>query len=97
MNFLSTKVAQGPTGGIPNASTGFENLSTLVFTATTPGTYGFLFSFAPATGGALGLADGTNPPLTLGAGGTVTVVPEPTTALLFGLGLIGLGVAGRRS
>jgi hypothetical protein len=97
LDFLSTKVAQGPTGGIPNASTGFENLSTLVFTATVPGTYGFLFSFDPATGGALGLADGSNPPLTLGAGGTVTVVPEPTTALLFGLGLIGLGVAGRRS
>jgi hypothetical protein len=98
LDFLSTKVAQGPAGGIPNASVGFENLATLVFTAIAPGNAGFLFSFDPATGGALGLADSTEPPLTLGAGGNVTVlVPEPTTALLFGLGLIGLGVAGRRS
>ena len=66
--------------------------------AIAPGNAGFVFSFDPATGGALGLADGTEPGLTLGAGGAVTVlVPEPTTALLFGLGLIGLGVAGRRS
>jgi hypothetical protein len=97
LDFLSTKVAQGPAGGIPNASVGFENLATLVFTAIAAGNAGFAFSFDPVTGGALGLADGTQPGLTLGAGGAVTVIPEPTTALLFGLGLIGLGVAGRRS
>ena len=31
-----------------------------------------------------------------GAGVTVTVVPEPTTLAMFGLGLLGLAVAGRR-
>jgi hypothetical protein len=34
--------------------------------------------------------------LTTGVGTTVTVVPEPTTAALLGLGLFGLAVAGRR-
>ncbi len=29
--------------------------------------------------------------------GAVTITPEPTTALLIGLGLVGLGVAGRRA
>jgi len=95
LDFVSSAVGTG--AGVPAASVGFENLATLVFTATTPGTYGFLFSFDPVTGGVLGLGDGSTESLTLGAGGSVTVVPEPTTALLFGLGLIGLGVAGRRS
>ncbi len=95
MDFVSSAVGTGT--GVPAASVGFENLATLVFTATTPGTYGFLFTFDPVTGGVLGLGDGSTESLTLGAGGSVTVVPEPTTALLFGLGLIGLGVAGRRS
>ncbi|MCH2184491.1 PEP-CTERM sorting domain-containing protein [Myxococcota bacterium] len=95
LDFVSSAVGTG--AGVPAASVGFENLATLVFTATTPGTYGFLFTFDPVTGGVLGLGDGSTESLTLGAGGSVTVVPEPTTALLFGLGLIGLGVAGRRS
>jgi hypothetical protein len=95
LDFVSSAVGTGT--GVPAASVGFENLATLVFTATNPGTYGFLFTFDPVTGGVLGLGDGSTESLTLGAGGSVTVVPEPTTALLFGLGLIGLGVAGRRS
>ncbi|MFP6628916.1 MAG: PEP-CTERM sorting domain-containing protein [Myxococcota bacterium] len=38
-------------------------------------------------------------PLTIGIGGPITLtghVPEPTTAMLIGIGIIGLGLAGRR-
>jgi hypothetical protein len=46
------------------------------------------------------LTSGTQPlsffGLTSGAGHTVTIVPEPTTASLMGLGLIGLAISGRR-
>ena len=97
LDFLSTKVAQGPTGGIPNASTGFENLSTLVFTATKEGTTGFSFLFDPVFGGALGLADGQQPNLELGEGFSV-VVPEPGLALMSiaALGTIALVRRNRR-
>ena len=97
LDFLSTKVAQGPTGGIPNASNGFENLSTLVFTATKEGTTGFSFLFNPVFGGALGLADGQQPNLELGEGFSV-VVPEPGLALMSmaALGTIALVRRNRR-
>ena len=97
LDFLSTKVAQGPTGGIPNASNGFENLSTLVFTATKEGTTGFSFLFDPVFGGALGLADGQQPNLELGEGFSV-VVPEPGLALMSmaALGTIALVRRNRR-
>ena len=42
------------------------------------------------------LGDGTRPVVDTGAPVDV-IVPEPTTALLVGLGLLGLGVAGRRN
>ncbi|MDG2049442.1 MAG: hypothetical protein P8M78_04700 [Myxococcota bacterium] len=92
LDFLSTKVGQGlPAAGIPTASDGFENLATLVFTSISPGTFGFLFSFDPITGGVLGLADGTS----IVPEFEYAVVPEPQTALLVGLGCALLAQARR--
>jgi hypothetical protein len=67
----------------------------LVFTATGPGTttidIGSLASYGNATIGSGGADLGTT-----NASVTLTVVPEPGTALLMALGLAGLGFAGRR-
>ena len=41
-------------------------------------------------------AGGTDGDLNFGSAGIAVITPEPSTALLVGLGLIGLGVAGRR-
>ena len=80
LDFLSSAVAWR--AGVPAASDGFENLATLVFTSIAPGNHGFLFSFDPAQGGVLELADGT----LIVPEFEYAVVPEPQTALLVGLG-----------
>ena len=80
LDFVSSAVGRG--AGVPTASDGFENLATLVFTSIGPGTFGFLFSFDPAQGGVLALADGT----LIVPEFEYAVVPEPQTALLVGLG-----------
>ncbi|HIL80307.1 MAG TPA: PEP-CTERM sorting domain-containing protein, partial [Myxococcales bacterium] len=50
-----------------------------------------------APGNVIGQPGGTSTTGTLNSGaGGVNIIPEPTTALLVGLGLAGLGVAGRR-
>jgi len=84
--------------GVPTATpAGGVSLGTYVFHVIGAGQglseIGFIFSIE--RGGILQLGDNTTPPLTLGAPITV-VTPEPTTAVLIGLGLVGLGVAGRR-
>jgi len=92
LDFLSSGLPNGAAGTTANTQ-----LVSLVFEATGPGAGSFNFDFDPFFGSILQLANLTNPPLGLGAGGTITVIPEPTTALLVGLGLTGLAVAGRRN
>ena len=79
-------------------------LGTLAFEAVGPGTsegyWGFqfptdtgVFRVSDGAGGAVNVAD--TEAFAPGSA-TMSVIPEPTTALLVGLGLVGLGVAGRR-
>ncbi len=101
VDFFSSKV--GSNEGVPTATTGAEWLVSLVFHVTGVGD-GFgdiTITLNPVRSGILQLGSasgGAQPPLAVnvltGASGVIT--PEPTTALLLSLGLIGLGVAGRR-
>lgn len=81
--------APGTTGGL---------LATLVFhvAAAGDGVGEIGFSFAGIDGNILQYGDNsTDTPVFSGSPINV-ITPEPTTALLVGLGLVGLGVAGRR-
>jgi hypothetical protein len=49
-----------------------------------------------AEGGIFQVSGDPNSPLTIANGNVNVITPEPTTAVLVGLGLLGLGVAGRR-
>jgi hypothetical protein len=74
-------------------------IATLVFhvTGAAGDGIGEIFPQVDANGWALKVG-GVNLPAntTTPVGGIAVITPEPTTALLVGLGLIGLGVAGRR-
>jgi len=72
-------------------------MATLVFEVT--GTSGFAFINLSQTspGNVIGQPGGLSTTGTLNSGaGGVNIIPEPTTALLVSLGLVGLGIAGRR-
>ena len=71
-------------------------LGSIVFEAVGPGTGLVNFSFD--NGGNIFNINGTDESgsVVMGSGTDITVIPEPTTALLVGLGLVGLGVSGRR-
>ena len=75
---------------------GTAQMVELVFHASAPGAHVLSFRFDPDMGGIHQLGDGSRPPLGLGGDLVVHVIPVPTTALLVGLGLVGLAVAGRR-
>jgi hypothetical protein len=81
-----------PPGSIPAGTPAFK-FGSISFASLAPGD--LVIEVAP--GGAVGGPGGVD----LVAAGlvtfdSITIVPEPSTALLVGLGLLGLGVAGRR-
>jgi hypothetical protein len=79
-----------------NRDAGSFDMATLVFSVadTGDGTAAFTLSNS-SPGNILQLQDGSNPANAM-SGDFDVVTPEPTTALLVGLGLAGLGIAGRR-
>jgi len=76
---------------LPGGAAQNQLVATLTFRAVGAGTTTIGYFLALGDTGAQG--NGT----VVGAPVTVTVIPEPGTALLMGLGLAGLGLAGRRS
>ena len=93
VDYVAGDLATGTGAG----NAGVAQMATLVFQVT--GTSGFASIALSQTspGNVIGQPGGTSTTGTLvsGAGG-VNIIPEPTTALLVGLGLAGLGIAGRR-
>ncbi|MEE3328814.1 MAG: PEP-CTERM sorting domain-containing protein [Myxococcota bacterium] len=79
-----------------NRDPGSFDMATLVFRRYAIGWSGVArFALSNSSpGNILQLSDGSNP--TNHVSGDFDLVPEPSTALLVGLGLAGLGVAGRR-
>jgi len=70
-------------------------MATLVFNVTAAGDDAAFTLSSNSPGNVLSLGDGSTPGNAV-SGDFVVTTPEPTTAVLVGLGLLGLGVAGRR-
>ncbi len=78
-----------------NRDPGSFDMATLVFSVSDVGGGIAAFTLSNSSpGNILQLSDGSNP--TNHVSGDFNLSPEPSTALLVGLGLAGLGVAGRR-
>jgi hypothetical protein len=71
-------------------------MAVLQFTVHTAGADATFTLSNSSPGNVISLGDGSNPGNPVSGAFTVSTIPEPTTALLVGLGLAGLGVAGRR-
>ncbi len=81
------------TNGTQN--TGASLLVTLVFDLTGVTGPASIALSSSSPGNVVGQPGGASVAPTLAGSGSVNVIPEPTTALLVGLGLAGLGIAGR--
>jgi len=79
----------------PSGNTCGWTMATLQFTVHTAGDDAAFSVSNSSPGNILQLIDNTTPANPV-SGDFVVLTPEPTTALLVGLGLAGLGVAGRR-
>jgi len=91
VDFISTGF---PTTGTTGGTT--DLMATLVFDVIgTSGSAAISLSLT-SPGNVIGDANGGAIAATTSGSGSVSIVPEPTTALLVGLGLAGLGIAGRR-
>ena len=89
-----TNAATGSAAGQGDQPGGL--LATLVFDVTGLGDgVADIYLSITSPGNVLALGGGATATPTLAGAGTV-ITPEPTTALLVGLGLLGLGVAGKR-
>ncbi len=91
VDFISTGF---PTIGTSGGSTGL--MATLVFDVIGVSGPAAISLSLSSPGNVIGDANGGAIAATTSGSGSINIVPEPTTALLVGLGLAGLGIAGRR-
>ena len=93
VDYVSTSLTNG-TGA---SNVGVALLVTLVFDVVANPGFASIALTQSGAGNVIGQPRGGSTTATLNSGaGGVNVIPEPTTALLVGLGLAGLGIAGRR-
>jgi hypothetical protein len=91
VDFFSATATNGLTGGTENQLMATLNYSGPVYAETVAMVFGIDGGFYVSQGGTAVRVDGD-----VALENNLASIPEPTTALLVGLGLVGLGVAGRR-
>jgi hypothetical protein len=91
VDFFSTTATNGSTSGTEGVLMATLNYDAQVFAEYFAMTFGIDGGFFVNQGGTAVPINGS-----VGLVNNLASIPEPTTALLVGLGLVGLGVAGRR-